>query len=658
MELIAGDLTSSIIKKLPLHKEWYSTKELLAAGLPFVVVERIRLELEQTLARNLTPPETLWADLESNASIEAWKSYINSIRNEVVLPAEYAEKIILTVIDECFKLAVQPSKAVPEVLFGNEKVLTYQVISERIPAILINGHLAKALSRYLEKKELQGITFEKASEVIEKIDEKLVEGYNPLNWKDVIMPIFAISAGSASSEHIALFFDDKKRPGIAKAFRELEKNLSDTEFIEKMSSAEVLEINEYYEDLTEPQVIEQAETYKEETEDIQKESIEDSDETEHPGHEEEKVVSDESEGSKKNDIEKNGEDKAAEEASLNDLFDEDDIYETESSEEQFDTSFDFSEDAENDEKEKAVLSGDPHQFESVEESGHDDDDDDEQAFHQDAQENDEDELSQMPEEKPNADKEVHEEEEETLLSRFILDDPDAEEEIRKPSAGKKPRTIYDELNLVKEEKKQGTIISLFDDLEGMEKDTSKAGIHDEGKELEEKAGNIEDLVESDGLQVEKPEIENIEEPDQSISLEQESDVPMWKSFLDRGDVVDDETPFALDDSEHDEDLLDEDGFIETPIFDFSGEDEPFKKAFGELSNWLNDDRERFIKEIFGGSETAYDITLAEIINYENWKNASKFLEREVFLRNRIDLYSEVAVDFTDRLHTYFIEYKS
>jgi len=44
--------------------------------------------------------------------------------------------------------------------------------------------------------------------------------------------------------------------------------------------------------------------------------------------------------------------------------------------------------------------------------------------------------------------------------------------------------------------------------------------------------------------------------------------------------------------------------------------------------------------------------------FDDWKSASQYLEKEIFNKNRIDIYSEIAVDFTDYLHSYFMEYKT
>ncbi|TVQ03404.1 MAG: hypothetical protein EA359_09645 [Balneolaceae bacterium] len=665
MDHITGDITSEFINKLSSGKEWYTTKELLAAGLPVFIVERIRQELEQNLAQSLLPPETIWADLESSTSKEAWDRYIIAIQNEVIVPASYVAEMVEDAVAFNLKLAVQPRKAVLEILFRDDTIVDQTTIEERSSVILVNGHLANALGRYLQKKEKKEITKEHAGEVIKKIDDKLVEGYHPLNWKDLLAPIFAISGGSASPELIAEFFTDKGKPGIAEAFRKLDNNISNSEFVEIVSSADVLEIRDDLEELSESPEQHEEESISDNEEKIAGEKTDmESDESLITGTDEAKIAVEEPEDKNRFKTENTPEDK---EMGLNDLFsigeEEKEEYQEDETDIEFDTSFDFTLEEAEDEEEVGTF---PKKF-IKEES----DEEIENINLRYDQELDEEKVDTDPEETPETGNEVwHDVEEEviseedegdgeeTLLSRFVFDDPEMKGEFSEPAKEKKPRTIYDELNLIREDKKPGTIKSLFDDLEEEESQpfaTDKTDDEDAVKKYTEPEPVAEQSTEL-------PEVEQEgileEDSDELKSAETHSDVPMWKSFLDRGDVVHDDTPFALDDSEDDEDLLDEDGFIETPIYDFTEDDEPFKEAFGNLSNWLADERERFIDEIFGGSETAYDIALAEIINYDNWKHASRFLEREIFSRNRIDLYSEVAVDFTDRLHTYFLEYKS
>jgi hypothetical protein len=94
--------------------------------------------------------------------------------------------------------------------------------------------------------------------------------------------------------------------------------------------------------------------------------------------------------------------------------------------------------------------------------------------------------------------------------------------------------------------------------------------------------------------------------------------------------------------------------VEEPIIDLTQED-PNEEEYERLAKFLHDDRERFVEEIFRGADEAYRKALLEIASKDNWRSASQFIEKQVFKRNLVDMYSEAAVDFTDRLQSYFIE---
>lgn len=106
----------------------------------------------------------------------------------------------------------------------------------------------------------------------------------------------------------------------------------------------------------------------------------------------------------------------------------------------------------------------------------------------------------------------------------------------------------------------------------------------------------------------------------------------------------------------------EEGFIDDPIVDLTEPGEGEEEESGEsesarqLRKEMEDEQSYFTEEIFRGSERAYEEALREIAAYESWKEASRFIEKNIFKRNLVDMYSEPAVDFTDRLHSWFMEH--
>ena len=218
--------------------------------------------------------------------------------------------------------------------------------------------------------------------------------------------------------------------------------------------------------------------------------------------------------------------------------------------------------------------------------------------------------------------------EEPLLKKFSLDiDDDPDEEPHEFII--KPKTIYDELNLSKKEDKKGKVRSLFDFDTMSEVDLDKTD------------------AEENPAAPPAPENETEESNDPE-------EVPMWKSFLERGDI-DHEPGFVFDEQPV---QIDEDIYPDEPLIDLTKEEPELSEKISDISGWLDDDSSRFIGEIFGGSDAGYEEALGNIVDFNNWRDASRYIEKEIFTRNMIDVYDEVAVDFTDRLHSYFTEHKT
>lgn len=251
-----------------------------------------------------------------------------------------------------------------------------------------------------------------------------------------------------------------------------------------------------------------------------------------------------------------------------------------------------------------------------------------------------------------------EEEEEILLNRFVFDDTSRESEDFGFDSEEEGNTIYDELQL-SVGGDETDMPDLFSspkarDPEQLPEDPESVNLEgftsaEDGEIPEDKQENLQDQATADL---------KLHEPDDS------EDLPMWQSFLGR-DEPEREPPFLLDvedkknpDSDNKEPETDEYGYITEPIFDLSSEEPEPGELIGDLSGWMSDASEQFIDELFGGSEEAYEEALVKILEFDEWRQATRYIEKEVFSRNRVDIYDETAVDFTDRLHTFFIENRS
>ena len=188
----------------------------------------------------------------------------------------------------------------------------------------------------------------------------------------------------------------------------------------------------------------------------------------------------------------------------------------------------------------------------------------------------------------------------------------------------------------------------------------------------------------EGLTVEPAAEPEVEPADASDSNEAE-EVPMWQRYMSDSEEEPEEAEMEDEDQQHSEEedrdyidsyfeeesdeskrdadepdagpTLDEEGFIDEPIIDLTEEDEGTdrERERRALMAFLSDDKSYFVEEIFGGDEMAYMNALEDLTNFSQWRSASKYISSEIFRRNFIDIYSEPAVDFTDRLQTYFLQ---
>ncbi|HAC15658.1 MAG TPA: hypothetical protein DCE78_06910, partial [Bacteroidetes bacterium] len=68
---------------------------------------------------------------------------------------------------------------------------------------------------------------------------------------------------------------------------------------------------------------------------------------------------------------------------------------------------------------------------------------------------------------------------------------------------------------------------------------------------------------------------------------------------------------------------------------------------------LEPNLEEFIIEVFLNDELEFYKHLENITAYTEWRMAGRYITRDVFDKNRIDLYSEPAVMFTDAVQEFF-----
>jgi len=568
MERTVRHITEKMTAQLPRFREYYTPDDLQVLDIPSFIIERVILEMHQNLGESVHPPATEWANMEGDSVQFAWKNFLEAIKAEVRMPESFAAPLFETAVADSLELATQPRNAIPDILYGNETVLSINQLKRRLRYVTVGRPLAAALVRYMEKKGKEDLKLEECKAIISKVDDKLISSYNTLDWAKELEPLFVLAGPSVDTDLFRLYFEDKGRKKLAKIFDRLNKSLNRTEFIEVMSSPEQIleEIEEDYVELK-----------KEERPD-------DSDEIDK--------------------VEPVSTDQKSEDES---------------------------------EEEDSILSSFQMRRSDFSEA--------------------EQEVEDEPDVQPVSDE--TDSEEEALHTRFQFDEDEDEED---------DSTIYKELRLEKssEDEEVGgksgkTGKNLDQDLLskwraiGGGKDTPE----DEPDEENVRKVRKSDITEPDDLaETDLPEDEEdvgIESIELYNETDDEEDVPIWRAFLEREDLssVEEEKEPEKESPEPKEEVADK---LSERFFGMYDESEA--SLAESLQSQISDERERFVSEIFSGSERAYEEAIENIAILDDWKSASKFIKDEIFNRNHIDIFDEVAVDFTDRLHTFFKEKKS
>lgn len=578
MDQLVRDITTQFVNLLPKDQEFFTPEDLRDLKIPEFVIQRVELEMTRNLSDSIVPPYSDWADMSQAGVQKSWQRFIDTILEEVRMPVAHAQAVFETSVGDVVEIILQPRSAVPSIIFGTDDVLEKDQIEKNARFVTINKHFSTTLLRYMEKKGKNELSREACKSVVERIDERLTKNYNPLNWTQLLEPLFILAGPSVDTNLFRLFFEDKKMNRVARRFDMLNSSLNKTQFIEELSSPDLLKEEGYEEDQS--TFFEVPAGREEKDEKIQEpkqedtieksfiEKEEDQDEAEKPDFTFDLYSSDKTEDDQPEDPIKKSVDERPEE-----------------------------------EDSDTLLTGFHKRRSGTEESNE--------------EKVEEDDVDDSP-----------------LHSKFMFDDDSEQDEsIEEPKADVK----FDEEPEIEDHQPEVKVDE--DEVDDETPIFEVFGGHN-GNEDDEESTVFGDIVLSE---TDIPDVE--EEPEKILSEEEmeEEESPIWQAFLS---------------GEEENDKIDEEGFIDDPIIDLTKDDSDESEEVEKLSGWLMDDKTRFVAEIFGGSENAYEQSIGELVSFDNWKDASRFIEKEIFSRNMVDMYEEAAVDFTDRLHTYFKEFKS
>jgi len=612
MEQLIRNVTTSITNQLSGNKSFYTSDDLREYDIPEFLIQRVEVEIYRNLNESIVPPHSEWADMSADDVEQAWEQFIEAIVAEVRMPSSFAKTVFETAIADVMEMILQPRKAIPDILFGSQKTLKADEVEKRLSFISVNSHLAQAVYKYMKRKGLAEIEIGTARRVVMKVDERITANYNSLNWAQLLQPLFILAGPKIDTELFRIFFRDRNMDRISRRFDLLNGSLNKIEFIETLSSPDLLNEEGYEEDQV---------------------SLFDIQTTDDGGTEENSDQVDPQDRDTKN---KNS-------APVSTEAQDDKKSSATTTTYKSEISVDDNEDqpTEDTERDNAL---DPAQGESQNET-------DDSIFgsfhdHHRLEEADLEEPDDILKDNPEGDSQQEKKDEDLtpdlggdempLYVRFDADEDDSEglNDYEEDKDDDETDERFAEQILYEEES------SVEDDTDDLGESVNNPMLHEEAEseEIDDKTG--------DG------EITNKE------TSETDEESPMWQSYLGEDEYDDEEDDNTTEYSGY-ADLDDEDTVEQedAPLIDLTIQENEGETA-EQLVGWLKDDEDRFRSYIFGGSDKAYEEALIDLNQLDNWNQASRFIEKEIFARNLIDMYDEEAVDFTDRLQAYFDEYKS
>jgi hypothetical protein len=240
---------------------------------------------------------------------------------------------------------------------------------------------------------------------------------------------------------------------------------------------------------------------------------------------------------------------------------------------------------------------------------------------------------------------------ESLNNIFLSEDENAEEEEEEEHS--EPISNQKEENQAFKSNLTSILDQAKDSYEGVVQ-----GDEEFESELIEEDDLIQDAFQPDE-ETKDPILEEYIGSEEEENSEDEEEKPMWAQFL-----SEDQMEVMMASREEEEEPESEPTFntllVEDEDDEIFVEEEAIEdsSATMELNEYLMDSEERWVSDVFSGKQKAYDRGINELGQFDNWNEASVFLQQEIFSKQKVDMFSEEAIEFIDTLQSYFKEYKS
>lgn len=232
MDQLVQQITARLCRKLNEEQPYYTPADLAEAGFPDFLISRIRLELERNLRESIVPPESDWASMSALDVRQAWGLFLDAINSEVRLPKSFARGVVESAVADLIDLLSAPRTHFPAYLFGNDENLTAEEVNSRMRLMVVYPHLGLFLPRYMKKRSLSSVSAAQYGRLLTQLDERVCRGYSPLNWVQLLEPLFVLCGGEVEGELLARFFREKGLSQHARRLRDQPDPLDTQQLVE------------------------------------------------------------------------------------------------------------------------------------------------------------------------------------------------------------------------------------------------------------------------------------------------------------------------------------------------------------------------------------------------------------------------------------------
>ena len=190
------------------------------SGLPAVLVARMQQIVAHQFRITMESPVTEWAELDRPDVADAWREFLGVAGQELRLPLAYATAVVETAVSDVLEMVLQPRVAIPQALFGEKETKSLDKVRQAAELVVVNERLARAVVRYMEREGLAELSVQKAALVVQRVDEKLLEGLSDEQIVGLLEPFFELFEGDGDPAMLCLFFEDKEMMDVVRRLEE------------------------------------------------------------------------------------------------------------------------------------------------------------------------------------------------------------------------------------------------------------------------------------------------------------------------------------------------------------------------------------------------------------------------------------------------------